>query len=133
MKSSTLLSVFSVVIGFFFIAQGIWGLQSDVVFGVLSTNRTHAFIHIIFGAAAVITGFLRRARLVCLALGFILILVGILRFVPGTDTLMIELLQVNRPVAFLNLLLGSVSLLLAFPPYGSLPERKAQRRRKPVR
>jgi hypothetical protein len=33
--------------------EGIWGEFSDVVFGVLTTNRIHATIHILLGIVGI--------------------------------------------------------------------------------
>ncbi len=93
--------IFALLIGAFLLIEGFWGLTSDVVFGVLTTNRTHAIIHIVLG------GF-------CIFLGALLLAVGALRFVPGAADLIVQLLNVNPAVAVLNIAVGAVALLLAF-------------------
>lgn len=129
-RSSTLLSVFAVLAGLFFLAQGVWGLQSQVTFGVFSTNRIHALIHIAFGVTAVVAGLLRSARTFSLAMGFVLLVVGILRFIPGTDDLMVELFNVNPAVACLNIGVGITLLMLAFPVAQPAVKPSSDRRRR---
>ena len=48
--------IFAVIIGVFLLIEGIWGEFSDVVFGVLTTNRIHATIHILLGIVGIYTG-----------------------------------------------------------------------------
>ncbi|MBA3882615.1 MAG: DUF4383 domain-containing protein [Chthoniobacterales bacterium] len=106
--------IFAIVIGAFLLIEGIWGLTSDVVFGVLTTNRTHAIIHIVLGLIGLFVGWKRTARGFCIFLGALLLAVGVLRFIPGAAELIVQLLNVNTAVAVLNILVGAVALLLAF-------------------
>ena len=105
---------YAIIIGVFLLIEGIWGEFSDVVFGVLTTNRIHATIHILLGIIGVWTGLKGGARGFCIFLGVLLIAVGVLRFVPGVGDLIVSLLNVNRAVAYFNIVVGVVSLVVAF-------------------
>lgn len=105
--------VFALVVGVFLLVEGLWGLTSPVVFGVLSTNTLHAAIHIALGAIGVGCALRGGARRYCLLLGALLLVVGTLWFVPGAGDLTRSLLNVNRAVAVLNLVLGGAALALA--------------------
>lgn len=105
---------FATLLGFFLIIEGIWGLFSPVVFGVLSTNTLHAVIHIALGVAGILAGRRGFARVYLQGVGGLLLLVGILRFVPGVSDLIVALLNVNFPVAYFNIAVGVISLLIAF-------------------
>ena len=105
-------SLFAIIIGAFLLIEGIWGLFSPVVFGVLTTNATHAIIHILLGAAGIGAGLAKKARGFCIFLGALLLAVGLLRFVPGAGDLIVEILNVNAAVAFLNIVMGAVSLAI---------------------
>lgn len=107
---------FAILIGAFLLAEGLWGLTSPIVFGVFSTNLTHAVIHIVLGIIGIAVGWLGRARSYCIFLGLLLLAVGLLRFVPGADDLIVRLLNVNIAVAWLNIIVGAVALLVAFWP-----------------
>lgn len=107
---------FAILIGAFLVIEGIWGLTSPVVFGVLTTNLTHATIHILLGVIGIATGWIGRARGFCIFLGILLLVVGILRFVPGADEIIVRLLNVNIAVAWVNIVAGAVALLLSFMP-----------------
>ena len=105
--------IFAIVIGAFLLIEGIWGLTSPVVFGILTTNLTHAVIHIVLGLIGIATGWRRQARGFCIFLGILLLAVGLLRFVPGASELIVSLLNVNIAVAWLNIAIGAVVLLVS--------------------
>lgn len=106
--------IFAIVIGAFLLIEGIWGLTSPVVFGVLTTNLTHAIIHIFLGLIGIVTGWRKQARGFCIFLGILLLAVGLLRFVPGAGGIILSLLNVNIAVAWLNIVVGAVALLVSF-------------------
>ncbi len=112
--SSKAANGFAILVGAFLLIEGIWGLTSEVVFGVLTTNVTHAIIHIVLGIIGIVLGWKRRARGFCIFLGALLLAVGVLRFVPGAGELTVQILNVNTAVAWLNIVVGAVALLLAF-------------------
>ncbi len=105
--------IFAIVIGTFLLVEGIWGLTSPIVFGVLTTNLTHAIIHIVLGLIGIVTGCRGRARAFCIFLGILLLAVGLLRFVPSVRDIIISLLNVNIAVAWLNIIVGAVALLVS--------------------
>ena len=102
------------LLGAFLIIEGIWGLFSPVVFGVLSTNTLHAMIHIVLGIAGVFAGRGGFVRNYLLGVGGLLVVVGILRFIPGASDLVVSLLNVNVAVAYFNIAVGLISLLIGF-------------------
>ena len=104
---------FAVLVGAFLLVEGIWGLSSPVVFGVLTTNTLHAVIHIALGAVGLWAGLKSGARQFCLFLGVLLAAVGALWFVPGVSALIRSLLNVNAAVAYLNLAVGAIAIVLA--------------------
>jgi len=107
-------SMFAVVVGAFLLIEGIWGLFSPIVFGVLTTNKLHAIIHIGLGATGIWTGMKGGSRPFCIFLGALLLAVGVLRFIPGVGELIVSILNVNHAVAYLNIAVGIVALLVGF-------------------
>ncbi len=105
---------YAIAIGIFLFIEGIWGELSDVVFGVLTTNRVHATIHVLLGIVGIWTGIKGGARGFSIFLGLLLIAVGVLRFVPGLGSLIITVLNVNPAVAYFIIVVGLVSLVIAF-------------------
>ena len=118
MKQSNLLSGYTIIISIFLIIEGIWGMFSTTVFGVLTTNTLHASIHILLGIIGIYTGLKGGARSFCIFFGSLVVLVGILRFVPGADDLVIKLLNVNVAVAYFNIIVGVISILIAMSAKG---------------
>lgn len=113
-------SIFAIIIGIFLLIEGIWGEFSDVVFGALATNRIHATIHILLGIIGIYTGLKGGSRGFLTFLGILLAAVGVLYFVPGVGTLIVNILNVNTAVAYFNIAVGIVSLIIAFMPNNSV-------------
>ncbi|MBA3646442.1 MAG: DUF4383 domain-containing protein [Gemmatimonadaceae bacterium] len=104
---------FAIVVGAFLLIEGILGLRSPIVFGLFTTNTTHATIHILLGLVGLAVGISGKARHYCLFLGALLLAVGVLRFVPGIGEILVNLLNVNYAVAVFNIVVGIASLLVA--------------------
>jgi hypothetical protein len=105
--------IFAILVGLFLVVEGIWGLTSHVVFAVLTTNETHAIIHLALGILGIITGAIGRARGFCIFLGILLLAVGILRFIPVTGDFIVRVLNVNIAVACLNIIVGGIALIVS--------------------
>ncbi len=113
-------STFAIIVGLFLLIEGIMGLSSPVVFEILSTNRTHAVIHILLGLTGIGLGAKGMARGYCIFLGILLLVVGIFYFVPGVCEIIVEILNVNQAVALVNIVIGIVALLVAYMPRKTL-------------
>jgi hypothetical protein len=105
---------FAVLLAIFLVVEGVWELFSPVVFGIFSGNPLHGGIHILLGIAGFVAATKGTARGFLLGVGGLLLVVGILWFVPGASTLVVSLLNVNFAVACLNIALGVISLLIGF-------------------
>ncbi len=57
-----------------------------------------------------------RARGFCIFLGILLLAVGALRFVPGASELIVQILNVNIAVAWVNIVVGAFALIVSFLP-----------------
>ncbi len=104
---------FATVLGAFLLIEGIWGMFSPVVFGVLTTNVVHATIHIALGIAGIWMGRSAMARGYLLSVGILLLVVGVLRFVPAVADIIVSILNVNIAVAWLNIIVGAIALGIA--------------------
>ncbi|MEO7996233.1 MAG: DUF4383 domain-containing protein, partial [Gemmatimonadaceae bacterium] len=93
--------------------DGIWGFFSPITFGVLSTNTLHTVIHLLMGIAGIYTARTSGARLWSMAIGLVVLSVGVLYFVPGIGPLLISLFNLNQSVAILNIVVGVIALLVA--------------------
>ena len=113
-RSNPVNNVFSIILGSFLLIEGIWGLFSEVVFGVLTTNMVHAVIHIVLGIAAIVLGIKQNAGGFCTFLGLLLLSISVIWFIQGADSFLIRLLNVNKPVAVLNAVVGILSLAVVY-------------------
>lgn len=114
MKSGKLINNYSLLLGIFLLAEGIWGLFSDVVFGLMTTNVTHAIIHILLGITGVVLSVTHKAFPFCIFAGAILLIAGILYMIPATKSLTVNLLNMNGQVAVFNTVAGLCAFLVAY-------------------
>ncbi len=104
---------FTGLVSVFLIIQGIWELFSPEVFGVFSANTSHGIVHLFLGIVGIVSATIGRAVEFLLFLGTLLLIVGVMWFVPGTRHLPEEIFNVNRAVAIFNVTVGAVSLFVA--------------------
>ncbi|CAN5199601.1 hypothetical protein BH09BAC2_BH09BAC2_19470 [soil metagenome] len=112
-KPISAVNIYAVILGIFLVIEGFWGFFSPVVFCVLTTNILHAFIHLLLGVTGIYLGLRGWARKYSLYVGILLLVVGILYFIPGADELVIKLFNVNTDVAYVNIFIGIISILFA--------------------
>jgi len=105
--------IFARILGAFFLVEGVWGLFSPVVFGVLTTNVPHSVIHIGLGITGLAIAHRAGAREYLFAVGGLLVVVGVLFFVPRVSPLVIGLFDVNFAVACFNIVVGLVCIAVA--------------------
>jgi len=109
-------SAYAAVLSAFLLIEGVWGFFSPVVFGVLTTNLLHALIHVALGVTGIWAVLTDRSRPFLAAVGGLLLLVGALWFVPVLTDLLTRVFNLNRAVAYLNMVVGVLSLLFAARP-----------------
>ncbi len=108
------LDFYCIIIGILLIVQGIYNLVNPPFLGVFTSNSLLAILHILLGIGGVWTAFKGGTYFYSIFLGIFLLIVGILYFIPPARLVMVDIFNVNAPVAWLNLLFGVVSLLVAF-------------------
>lgn len=113
-QSGVALNGFILLLGAFLLVEGIWGLQSTLVFNVLTTNTNHAIIHCALGLVSLGVGITKKAFGFTVFVGLLLATVSILYFVPATSGIVVSLFNVNDYVAYLNIIIGSLGLIVAF-------------------
>ena len=127
--SMSIRAAFAVTLGILFLIEGIWGLFDPMVFGFFSTNRLHAVIHLVLGVIGVACGRAGRVDRYLFLVGLLLFAVGALWFLPGANEFIVRVLNVNRPVASLNIVVGVVALFLARPRHAPAPAETASHHR----
>ncbi|HXG71524.1 MAG TPA: DUF4383 domain-containing protein [Gemmatimonadaceae bacterium] len=112
---------FATILGAFLVIEGIWGMFSPVVFGILPTNMLRASIHLVLGLLGLWAARSDRARTYLVWAGSVVLLVGVLRFIPVASDYMASLLAVDTNVAILNIVLGLAARWIAFSDARRLP------------
>jgi hypothetical protein len=103
---------YTTLLAIFLLVEGAWGLFTNQVFGVFTTNLLHAVIHILLGLVGFWAARTGRTRGYLVFVGLLLLAVGLLWFVPGVAELLVRLLNANRAVAYFNIAVGAVSFLI---------------------
>ena len=112
-KSLNAVNVFAIVLGIYLTIEGALGLFNPLVFGLFSTNPLHAVIHLMLGVSGIYAGLRNHARNFSYFTGFLLLVVGLLYFVPAIEPLLVKILNLNKAVAIFNIIVGIVALLFA--------------------
>jgi hypothetical protein len=104
--------VLALVIALFLLVAGIWGFFSPVVLMFFTTNWVHACIETVLGLIGL--GVWRRhPRGYLLWVGLLLVVVGVLYFVPIASLYVTGLLAVNTYLAVFNILVGGLCAIVA--------------------
>lgn len=114
MKSGSLINNYSLLLGIFLLAEGIWGLFSNTVFTFMTTNLNHAVIHIVLGVAGIVLSITHKAHGYLIVTGLILAIAGALYMIPATTALMVQWLNINEVVAVFNVVAGLIALMVAY-------------------
>ena len=112
-KPLNAVNIFAIVLGILLTIIGSLGLFNPLVFGLFSTNPLHAIIHLLLGVSGIYAGLRNHARNFSLFTGFLLLVVGLLFFVPASGQLLIKVLNLNMAVAIFNIIVGIVAVLFA--------------------
>ncbi len=114
---------YALLVGALLLIAGVCGLSSPVLFGRITTNQTHAIIHIVLGVGGIWAAVKKWAGDYATFLGLLLLTVGALWFVPSAREFLVRVLNLNRAGAIANLAIGVISLLLAFGTRSDLVKR----------
>ena len=112
-KSLNAVNVFAIVLGIYLTIEGALGLFNPLLFGLFSTNPLHAVIHLMLGVSGIYAGLRNHARNFSYFTGFLLLVVGLLYFVPQIEPLLVKILNLNKAVAIFNIIVGIVAVLFA--------------------
>jgi len=114
MKSGSLINHYTLLLSIFLLSEGIWGLFSYTVFAFMTTNLTHAVIHIALGITGIFLAINHKTYGYCLIVGSLLAVVGAMYMIPATRAIIVKLLNVNEAVAVFNVVAGGFALLVAY-------------------
>jgi len=114
---------FTLLIGILLLAEGVWGLFSNNIFGAISINTRLSIIHIVVGIAGLYYGSTGNTRKYNILLGASLLLLAILHFIPLTAGIIKGLFDLNDLLAYLYIFIGISAL------YIGLTTRKLRKQR----
>ena len=112
MYTNLLSNAWAVVMGLFLFTAGLWGFYSESVFEILTTNTLHALIYILIGIAGLYFWSKADTRFFNIVVGIFLLVIGSLRFIPGPDQIVVNMLNVNYAAAYVNIVAGSLGIII---------------------
>lgn len=112
MRPVSTMGFFALVTGILLLIQGIWNLIDPPFLEIFTSNVLHAVIHVILGVAGIWTGLRSGAKIFLIFLGIVLLTVGAVYFVEGARAILVDIFNVNLAVAWLNIGIGVLSLLV---------------------
>lgn len=108
------LDFYCIIIGMILMVQGIYNLVDPPFLSLFTSNLLQAILYTLLGISGIWTGLRGGAYRFSISLGILLLSMGILYFIPPTGAVIADLLKINTPVAWLNIIIGTVSLLVPF-------------------
>lgn len=114
---------YALLVGILLLIAGVWGLSSDVIFGRITTNPTHAIIQILVGAGSIWSAVKKFSGGYATLLGLLLFTIGACWFVPNAKPELVRVLNLNRAGALASITIGVISLMLAFGTRADLVKR----------
>lgn len=106
--------LYAIIIGGFLLVLGLFNLIDPPFLGIFTSNVLHAVIHFLLGILGIWSGFKRESYSFVFGLGVLLLSVGGLYFFEPTGDWIADFFFINLPVAWLNIIVGTVSLGVIF-------------------
>ena len=108
---------FALILGIVLLLVGILGFFDSGLVGdngFFGTNTYQDVLHIIAGLFGLYVGTKGQGPGYNSAIGWIGIILGVIGFIPGVDDLLLSLLNINRAITVLHLVIGVVCLLVYY-------------------
>ncbi|MEK6819546.1 MAG: DUF4383 domain-containing protein [Nanoarchaeota archaeon] len=104
---------FALILGIVLLLVGILGFIDNPLVGdagFFGTNTIQDVLHLIGGVFGIYAGTKGQGKGYNMILGWIGLVLGILGFIPGIDSLFAQLLNINTEITVLHLVIGIVCL-----------------------
>ena len=108
---------FALILGIVLLLIGIAGFVDNSIvgdMGYFGTNMYQDVLHIIAGLCGVYVGTKGKGPGYNMTLGWIGIILGVLGFIPGVDTMLMNLLNINMQITALHLVLGVLFIIVYY-------------------
>lgn len=105
---------YSLVLGVVLAIVGVWGFFTTMILGLFGVNAFQSVLHLIAAVAGIYAGTKGDGDLYPLVLGWIGVALGVLGFIPGVNNLLMSWFSINTAITVLHLVIGVVSLGVAY-------------------
>ena len=105
---------YALVLGVVLLLVGIWGFFTESILGIFGVNAFQSVLHVIAGLFGLYVGTSGTGKGYNLTIGWIGIALGVLGYIPVIAGLLASLLNINLAISVLHLVIGVVSLLVAY-------------------
>ena len=105
---------YAMVLGTVLVLLGLVGFFNNPVLGLFGVNTAQNLLHLVGGAVIIWFSFKGANKATNMWLGIIALVVGVLGLVPGANTLLASVFNINMAITYLHLAVGVVSLGVAY-------------------
>src|SRR3989338_9974779 len=105
---------YALILGIVLAIVGVWGLFTNTVLGLFGVNIFQSVLHLIAAAFGIYAGTKGQGKTFNIILGWTGLALGILGFVSVIKDLFLSLLNINVATTLLHLVVGVVSLAVAY-------------------
>jgi len=105
---------YALVLGIVLSIVGILGFFTSSILNIFGINALQSILHLIAAAFGIYVGTKGQGRGYNLSIGWIGVILGILGFIPGIKDVLLNLLNINAGITWLHLVIGLVSLGVAY-------------------
>ena len=105
---------YAMVIGVVLVLLGLVGFVNNPILGIFGVNIAQDLLHLVGGALILWLAMQGSAKATNMWTGIIALVVGILWFIPGADSLLVSIFGINAAISYLHVAVGVVSLGVAY-------------------
>ena len=105
---------YAMVIGAVLVLLGLVGFVNNPILGIFGVNVAQDLLHLVGGALILWLASKGTTKSTNMWLGIIALVVGVLGLVPGANTLLASVFNINMAITYLHLAVGVVSLGVAY-------------------
>ena len=105
---------YAMVIGAVLVLLGLVGFVNAPVLGIFGVNVAQNVLHLVGGALILWLAMKGSAKPTNMWTGIVALVVGVLWFVPGADSLLASIFAINAAISYLHVAVGIVSLGVAY-------------------
>jgi len=105
---------YAMVIGAVLVLLGLVGFVNAPILGIFGVNVAQDILHLVGGALILWLASKGSAKATNMWVGVVALVVGVLWFVPGANSLLASIFAINAAISYLHVAVGVVSLGVAY-------------------